>query len=202
MTTGRPASGDERGSVMILALAVVTAILLLAPFIVDYARAGYALTGIQRAADAASLAGASELVLSSNDYTTRWKNAKRAIIAALRENPIFMSFEFPNLAASGSGPPDACEPNGAYSRRTFDTNTMTITLARGKYDDATGVFTSHENEKANPPATDCIPDTNKSNAVQVTVTVKEFANVFARIPPFNRLTMPPMTRTAVASFVD
>ena len=191
----------ERGSVIILVFTLVLLVLEFSALVIDLTRADYATHGIQRSVDAASLAAATQLVLSSNSDLDRWKNSKRAILAVVKQNPIFARYAFPDLTDSSyhQGATDNCESSGIYRSQIYDNGEIRVELERGTYvDDGGGTFTSLESSTTcNASAAPLLP-----NAARVTITIFNFPNVFGTVPPFNFPAFRALSRTAVGAQID
>lgn len=162
---------------MFMALALVITILVLCLLVVDLTRMEYVARTLQRSADAASLAGAVELVYSPKTPLERWKDAKRAVLASLAKNTVVFGYELPSPAQSTEhrGDSDACEPTGNYKSQAYDNGSLRIELERGSYtDDGAGTFESLEDTST------CNADSSDPsvNAVRVTVTLTGYPVVF------------------------
>jgi uncharacterized membrane protein len=189
-------SDDERGSILLVTLALAILVLYLSLLVVDLRRAEYAANGIQRAADAAALAGLTELVASSDSDADKWKNAERAALAVLKQNEIFLAGDVPDASQPDThiGSTDACDtdPFSNYRWQIYDNSKMRIEIARGNYDEASDTFTSSEN------STVC-NDGTSPNSVQVTITVRNFPTVFGAVLSSDLAKMAPIVRTGKAA---
>jgi hypothetical protein len=179
-------------------MALIMLVLYFCLLVIDVLRAEYAANGLQRAVDAAALSGGTELVLSSDSDLERWTNSKRAAIAALKVNPIFLAGNFPDVTDTSThrGSTDACDtdPSSNYRWQVYDNGKIRIEIARGTYNDSTDSFTSAE-------STTVCADASNPNAVQVTVTVNGISPLFGGIPPFSILQMPAITRVSRAAWL-
>jgi hypothetical protein len=191
-------SESENGSVVFLAMVLIILLLYFCLLVIDVLRAEYAANGIQRAVDAASLSGLTELVISSDSDPDRWMRSKRAALAALKVNPIFLAGDFPDVsdASTHFGSTDACETDlsSNYRWQVYDNGKVRVEIARGTYDNSTDSFTSVES------ATVCA-DASHPNAMQVTVTINGISALFGVIPPFHIVQMPAITRIGRAAWL-
>ncbi len=185
---------NERGTIILITVYLIVAVLYLSLLVVDITRAKYAVNSIQRSVDAASLAAVTELVLSSETASDRWKNAKRAAFGVLRQNPIFMSSGLPDVADNtthrGSSDPCETDPTSAYRWQVYENGRIRVEILRGLFDDTANSFASTENSAV-------CGDTSSPNAVRVTVTIIGFPTIFGGVPPFQAIIMPPLTRTGL-----
>ncbi|MFN8391883.1 MAG: pilus assembly protein TadG-related protein [Bdellovibrionota bacterium] len=192
----RQLTDDEAGSILFITLALAILVLYLCLLVIDLRRAELAGNGVQRAADAAALAGLTELVASPDTDNEKWKNSIRAALAVLKQNSIFLSPQFPDASVSANrvGSTDACDTDisSSYRWQTFDNGTMRVEIARGTYDESTDTFTSLE-------STSTCNDAARPNSVQVTVTVRNMSAIFGNVPPFHFGPMPPITRLGRAA---
>jgi hypothetical protein len=191
---------DEKGSVFVLMLGCILLILYFAALVIDLGKAEYTTHSMQRTVDAASLAGASELVFGTSAPLDKWRNAKRTVLGTIRKNPVFATYTFPNLSAPGNhqGGPDKCENTGDYRSQIYDNGKIRIKLERGVYVEGNAPpFNSLESS-----ATCNATATPAPNAVRLTLTVYNYSNVFAVIPPFDKPLFTEITRTAIGAEVD
>ena len=85
---------DQRGATLVFAMLLLVVIFAIGALIIDLLRIERASRSLQRAADAAALAGASQFnratgFFSSDVDAEGWRRAKRASLVALRMNPVF-----------------------------------------------------------------------------------------------------------------
>lgn len=194
-----PGAG-ERGSVLVLMLGCALVILYFAALVIDLGKAEYTTHGMQRTVDAAALAGATELVFGTASPTDRWMNAKRAVLGSIRKNPIFANYTFPEPSVAGNhqGGPDKCENTGDYRWQIYDNGKIRIKLQRGIYVDSNANPFSTLESSGTCNATHTPPP----NAVELTVTIYDYPNAFAVIPPFNKPLFTEITRTAIGAEID
>lgn len=189
--------GNARGAVILLVLVIVLAVLYVGVLVVDVTTLQHTTRVLQFSADAASLAGATELSLSSASDMDRWKNAKRAALGMLREHLILHGYRFPDLtnASYHSGNRDSCELTGEYRSQIFDNGDVRIELERGVYsDDDPPDFASLESPATCHASHDPLP-----NALQVTVTVYESIGIFASASRFKGARAGPLSRNAIGA---
>jgi hypothetical protein len=199
---------DEQGVGLILLFALVLIIVYFCALVIDLRRAEYVVETISFSADAAALAAASELSLSSGSDLTRWTNAKRAVLAFVKKNAQIADYTFPDPAESAHryGDPDSCESSGNYRWQIYDNDEMRIEIERGIYEESktapfTSSFASLENSVScyvsAAPAKEPFP-----NAVRVTITVYNYPNYFALVRPFNSPSFARLSGTAMSARVE
>ena len=190
---------NERGSALIMTLFILMALLYFAVLVIDMTRIEQLERVLQATVDAASLAGATELVISGKPSDERWKNSKRAALGSLRKQLGGRSFVLPDVTIPTNhvGPADSCESTGDYRSQTYDNNSVAITIERGHYVEGTGQFRSLEDDSACNASGDPVP-----NAVQVTVSIQDLPVFFSNQFGFTARSFGPITRSAIGTFVD
>lgn len=188
---------EESGAALLLAMGLVLLVVYLGVLVIDLARAEYITRELQRSADAASLAGATELVLSSNSDLDRWSNAKRAAIGILKSNFRISGYSLPKVGESShhQGAADGCEGLGDYRSQVYDNSEIRIELERGVYSDAgQGTFVSLEDSGTCNAGSVPLP-----HAMRVTVTLYRYPTVFASLTPFGQEEFSALRRTAIGA---
>jgi len=192
-----------------LMLGMVLTVFYLGTLVVDLTRLEHQSRVVQFAADASSLAGATELVLSTDTDAERWSRSKRAVLAVIKQNLTQAGYDFTGTydlskhgspTASGvSYPTDvvACESNATYTHAVYDNGKVQVIIERGNFSDSTGTFTTYEdsancNNSKNPLA----------NALRVTVTTANNLALFALFAGFNEQGGRSITRKAVGTQIS
>jgi hypothetical protein len=194
-----PVVDDIRGVGVIVMFGVIMLLIYFCALVIDLGKAEYTTHVIQHSVDAASLAGAAELVRGARDDLTRWTNSKRAVLAILKLDSLLPFYDFPDITISSNhqGVADYCE-TGDYRWQIYDNNEMRIEIERGVYTENAGGFLFDPRESD----TSCNADADPyPNAVRVTLTVYDYPNFFATVLPFGRPTFPVLTRTAIGAEV-
>lgn len=149
---------NQRGAVLILAAFLLVVIFAIGALIIDLLRVQRASRTLQRAADAAALAGASQLrrtIDTTNGTIDDWKRSKRAVFAALRSNPVFGDFgEILNSGEFGieggspprGYPPDVTyeDPDSHYAYSAYDYPNLDVDIERLFYYRATDTTSIRE----------------------------------------------------------
>ena len=190
---------NERGSALIMTLFILMALLYFAVLVIDMTRIEQLERVLQATVDAASLAGATELVISGKSSAERWTNSKRAALGSLRKQLGGRSFVLPDVTVLTNhiGPADNCESTGNYRSQTYDDSLVQIVLERGIYAEGSGTFTSLESDTVCNAANNPLP-----NAFRVTLSVRDLPVFFSNQFGFTTRSFGPITRSAIGTFVD
>ncbi len=215
----------QRGFILVFFALTLTVFLALASLAIDIPKFELQVTGLQRSADAAALAGAVRLSAPSvGNSEQQWKDAKRVVLAAIKQNAIYgMSlFYTPDPDLEDVGDP-LYDGGSDYQSNVYSisggSSTLTIRIERGLYwvepvTDGVGAvigtnveFESLEIDSNNVDPTTkmcrvplCPPNTlgtDAANGMQVMLTIDNAPSVFGQIIGFNGFTN--ITRSAVAA---
>ena len=204
VSTRSPRSG-ESGSFLIIGAIITFAGLTLGALVIDILRVEQVGRSLQRAADAAALAGTIHLVPDnvpgeiSLGELTGWQRAKRGSFSALRANPIegdSGEIQQPGTFGTGGGNSDPFEnpddSNYKYTEYTFPN--LFIRIERGRWVEP--CTPNAQFESLEDPGDAAALPPSQATAVRVTLRLLSLPTTIARFFGFERFTLIERVATA------